>query len=78
MVKAILRFLINFYQRGISPFIGPRCRFEPTCSCYAKECLENFSAPLALWYSVKRISKCHPFHPGGYDPIPGEVPLKKD
>ncbi|MCR9203320.1 MAG: membrane protein insertion efficiency factor YidD [Halobacteriovoraceae bacterium] len=63
--------LIRLYQISLSPYLGKNCRFQPTCSSYAIQCFDNFPAPLALWYSCNRICKCHPFHPGGEDPVPG-------
>lgn len=61
---------ITAYQRVISPLLMPRCRFLPTCSCYAREAILRHGLvrglPRALW----RLLKCHPFHPGGYDPVP--------
>lgn len=62
--------LIKTYQYFISPLLGPRCRFHPTCSEYSQQCFQSFPFPLALWYSLRRLIKCHPFHPGGHDPIP--------
>ena len=70
IIKKFLLILIDFYQMLVSPILGNRCRFYPTCSQYTKQSLEFFSIPKALWYSVIRILKCHPFHPGGYDPVP--------
>ncbi len=69
-MKVLADFLIRAYQILISPFLGNNCRFAPTCSQYARECFKKFSFPRALWYSSRRICKCHPFHPGGYDPVP--------
>ncbi len=71
-MKSVLLVFIKFYQLLISPYLGRNCRFTPSCSCYSKECLENFPVYKALWYSLVRILKCHPFHPGGYDPIPSK------
>jgi hypothetical protein len=57
------------YRRFISPLLPPSCRFVPTCSEYAIEAFEKKSALKAAWMTVARIAKCHPFHPGGYDPV---------
>ena len=62
--------LVRFYRFAISPLLPRACRFEPSCSAYAEEALSRFSFPRALWLIVKRVSKCHPFHHGGYDPVP--------
>jgi putative membrane protein insertion efficiency factor len=62
--------LIRFYQAAISPWLGRACRFEPSCSRYAASCLEAHGALRGSLLSVKRLCKCHPFHPGGYDPPP--------
>ena len=77
--------LIHFYRVAISPLkkyvLGPNagCRFHPTCSTYAIECLRRFSLPVALWKSIWRIIRCSPLHPGGHDPvIPDEEPVESD
>jgi putative membrane protein insertion efficiency factor len=62
--------LIRLYQFVLSPFLGGQCRFHPSCSHYGYECFERFSLPKALWYTVRRISRCHPWHLGGNDPVP--------
>ena len=62
--------LIRFYRVWISPMLGPHCRFEPTCSQYAVTAIENHGAVLGFWMTLKRLGKCHPFHPGGVDPVP--------
>jgi len=69
-VNKVFVLLIRFYQRVISPMTGPSCRFQPTCSQYGIEALNKYSFPKALYLIVKRILRCHPFHPGGYDPLP--------
>lgn len=63
--------LIRFYQYVISPLIGPSCRFYPSCSRYAEEAVNRFGVMRGLWLSLRRIGKCHPWHPGGHDPVPG-------
>lgn len=70
MAKTILLFLIRFYRRRISPLFPPCCRFHPTCSAYALEAVTRYGALKGGWLALKRILKCHPFHPGGYDPVP--------
>ena len=62
--------IIRCYQVMISPILGPACRFYPTCSEYAKEAIEHHGMIRGTGLTVKRVLKCHPFHPGGYDPIP--------
>ncbi|MFC4404477.1 membrane protein insertion efficiency factor YidD [Gracilibacillus xinjiangensis] len=62
--------LIRFYQLVISPMFPPTCRFQPTCSQYSLECFRRFNLFKASYLSLKRLGKCHPFHPGGFDPIP--------
>ena len=68
-MKKFFMLLIRLYQIAISPLLGNRCRFQPTCSAYAMEAFDKYPPHKAFWLSFKRISKCHPFHPGGYDPL---------
>jgi uncharacterized protein len=63
-------FLIKIYQKIISPIIGPKCRFTPTCSNYAVEALKKYGVLKGSWLAVKRIAKCHPWGGSGYDPVP--------
>ena len=63
-------FLIKFYQVCVSPFTPPACRFTPTCSQYALEAVEKYGALKGGWLALKRLLRCHPFHKGGYDPVP--------
>lgn len=65
-----LIMVIKGYQYFISPLLGPSCRFQPTCSYYAIEAIQRFGFFKGFILSVKRISKCHPLHPGGEDPVP--------
>jgi len=62
--------LISGYRRFISPLLGPRCRFYPSCSAYALEAIRVHGAGRGSWLAVRRLSRCHPFHPGGLDPVP--------
>ncbi|HCG01282.1 MAG TPA: membrane protein insertion efficiency factor YidD [Chloroflexi bacterium] len=62
--------LIALYQRLISPLLGPACRYEPTCSVYAREAILRYGVVRGSWMAARRIARCHPFHVGGYDPVP--------
>ncbi|MFO8084403.1 MAG: membrane protein insertion efficiency factor YidD [Desulfobacterales bacterium] len=70
MIKKILLFLIKLYQFFISPLIGSNCRFYPSCSAYAYQAIDLHGPFRGLIFSLKRLSKCHPFHSGGYDAVP--------
>ena len=69
-MKRVLLWLICLYRRGISPWLPPSCRYSPTCSQYALEAVEKYGAWKGGWMAVRRILRCHPFHKGGYDPVP--------
>ena len=69
-MKATLLAIIRLYQLTISVFLGPRCRFQPTCSNYSLEAIAAYGIIKGLGMTISRISKCHPFHQGGYDPVP--------
>lgn len=70
LVARALVGLIEVYRRWISPLFPPRCRFIPSCSTYTADAIVEFGAARGIWLGVRRILKCHPFHPGGFDPIP--------
>jgi putative membrane protein insertion efficiency factor len=70
MIKRIFIFLIRIYKILISPFLPQSCRFTPTCSGYSVEAIERYGVIKGIFLGLKRILKCHPFHPGGYDPVP--------
>ena len=69
-MKSVLIALVRFYRYAISPMLGRNCRFHPTCSEYAIEALERHGALRGGWMAAKRVGRCHPFNPGGYDPVP--------
>jgi uncharacterized protein len=70
MLKKFFIVIIHFYQTVISPIKPPTCRFYPTCSHYGLEAVQRFGALKGGWLTLRRIVKCHPFHPGGIDPVP--------
>lgn len=70
LLTAPLIALIRIYQVAISPMLGRSCRFHPTCSEYAAESLRRHGPGKGLWLALRRIGRCHPWHPGGYDPVP--------
>jgi len=69
-MKKIALALIRLYQLVISPALPASCRFQPTCSHYGYEAIERYGLIKGGWMAAKRISRCHPFNPGGYDPVP--------
>lgn len=70
MIKSLFLGLIKFYQYFISPLKAPSCRFTPSCSQYASEVITKHGALRGIWLSIKRVLRCNPWHPGGYDPAP--------
>ncbi|MBD1868454.1 membrane protein insertion efficiency factor YidD [Oculatella sp. FACHB-28] len=77
-MKTLLIFLVRGYQLLISPLFPPTCRFQPTCSQYAIEAIAQHGALRGGWLAAQRILRCHPFHPGGYDPVPLKVQPQTD
>ena len=68
--RRLLAALIRGYQAAISPLLPPSCRFHPSCSQYALEAVTRHGALRGGWLAARRLARCHPFHPGGYDPVP--------
>ena len=69
-LQHVLIGLIRGYQVLLSPFVGNQCRFTPTCSQYAREAVEKHGAFKGSWLAIRRVSRCHPWHSGGHDPVP--------
>jgi putative membrane protein insertion efficiency factor len=74
-MRQILLWMIRGYQLGISPLLGPSCRFYPTCSCYTHAAIQQHGALRGIFLGARRILRCHPFSPGGYDPVPDKRTL---
>ncbi len=70
MIRAGFLFLVRGYRAAVSPMLPRSCRFEPSCAAYAEEALHRHSVVRALWLTARRLLRCHPFHAGGYDPVP--------
>ncbi len=70
IMRGVALFLLRSYKRFISPLLPPMCRFEPTCSVYTMQAVEKYGVARGVWLGVKRLSRCHPFNPGGWDPVP--------
>lgn len=70
MLNRPMILLVRGYQLLISPFLGNNCRYMPSCSAYTIEAMEKWGAWRGLWMGIRRVSRCHPFHEGGYDPVP--------
>jgi len=69
-LRGFLLLLIRLYQRGISPLLGNNCRFHPSCSQYTYEAVERYGAAQGGWMGLRRVCRCHPWNPGGFDPVP--------
>lgn len=69
-MQQVLLAVIRFYQRRISPLFPPSCRFYPSCSAYTYEAIQKYGALRGGWLGIRRISRCHPLNPGGFDPVP--------
>jgi putative membrane protein insertion efficiency factor len=77
IARKLALLLIRFYQGAVSPHLPPSCRYVPTCSVYAYEAVEKYGLCRGVFLAAKRVLRCHPFHPGGYDPVPGCFPNKE-
>ena len=69
-MRSLVLGLIRAYQRFLSPLLGSNCRFYPTCSHYTYQAVEKYGVLRGGWLGIKRIARCHPFNPGGFDPVP--------
>ena len=70
IMQGVALALLRFYKRFISPLLPPMCRFEPTCSAYAMHAVEKYGFLRGSWLGMRRLARCHPFNPGGWDPVP--------
>ena len=69
-MKRLLLALVRGYQYALRPMLGSHCRFYPSCSDYAREAIERHGALRGVWLTIRRVGRCHPYHPGGFDPVP--------
>jgi len=69
-MKRLLQSLIRLYQLCLSPVVAPHCRFHPSCSEYGLEAIQKYGAGRGMWLAARRVCRCHPWHPGGLDPVP--------
>jgi hypothetical protein len=77
-MRQIILWFIHAYRYCISPLLMDNCRFYPSCSCYAQEAIHTFGVAKGTTLTVKRLLKCHPYHPGGFDPIPNTTDKKDE
>lgn len=70
IIRGLVLGLLRGYKRFVSPLLPPACRFEPTCSVYAMDAVARHGALRGSWLAVRRLARCHPFNPGGWDPVP--------
>ena len=70
MMRTVALFLLRCYKRFLSPLLPPMCRFEPTCSVYTMQAVEKYGTLRGIWLGIRRLGRCHPFNPGGWDPVP--------
>ncbi len=69
-ISSVMLTLVWVYRAAVSPFLGPCCRYEPSCSVYAAEAISRYGTARGLWMGLRRVLRCHPFHAGGWDPVP--------
>jgi putative membrane protein insertion efficiency factor len=77
MLSAVAIASIRVYRLLLSPLLGQNCRFHPTCSAYTEEAIRRYGVLRGLWRGLLRLARCHPFHPGGYDPVDPEPPAER-
>ena len=69
-MRAVALLPLRFYKRFLSPLLPPMCRFDPTCSIYMMQAIEKHGTLRGVWLGIRRLARCHPFNPGGWDPVP--------